>query len=415
MHSTEKAIVNKLMKNSAALMAIQLSNYALPFILIPYLTRVLGVELYGIYGFVLAIYAFSYVITDFGFGLSAVPALVNSAGDSLRKNEIISSIFVVKGALCVLVGLFLHIFLMVNDKYLSYDILIYASLLSVVGQAYQPVWYFQAIESMAYITLYTFISRIFYVVLVLFWVVSASDLMLLIVLNGLSQLMAAVIAVIIMIGKGYSFVIPSWVRLKDVVNLTGSYFISRLAVSLYTSFPALYFGMVSSSHQMAFYTAAEQIYKGCQSLFSPVAEALYPSMLKSRNLKLFGKILVIGVWISVFGVFVGFYLSEEVVKILFGSDYSQAVPVLDVFIIALAFNIPSVLLGYPLLGAMGFARFVNTSVVIAGLIQFMILIMLYFLDLISPISVSISIVLVECLVFILRGFWARKFIYVETA
>ena len=56
-----------LKKNIQSQYILQLAKYILPFITLPYLTRVLGADAYSIRVYVLSIMAIMQTITDFGF------------------------------------------------------------------------------------------------------------------------------------------------------------------------------------------------------------------------------------------------------------------------------------------------------------------------------------------------------------
>ena len=59
----------KLTENLIVLYAAYFVRYLLPLITIPYLARVLGVEMWGILAFILAYSSFAGLFIEFGFGL----------------------------------------------------------------------------------------------------------------------------------------------------------------------------------------------------------------------------------------------------------------------------------------------------------------------------------------------------------
>ncbi len=61
----------RLRDNIMALGVVQLSNYAIPLITLPYLTRVLGPEAYGKVAFAQVLMAYFILLTDYGFSWSA--------------------------------------------------------------------------------------------------------------------------------------------------------------------------------------------------------------------------------------------------------------------------------------------------------------------------------------------------------
>ena len=61
----------QLLSNTVMLYIMQFSTYLFSFITVPYLTRVLGVQLYGKIGVAVANMAYFQLLMDFGFLLSA--------------------------------------------------------------------------------------------------------------------------------------------------------------------------------------------------------------------------------------------------------------------------------------------------------------------------------------------------------
>lgn len=393
-----------LFSNTSALFAIQIANYILPFLLIPYLTRVLGVEGYGVVAFGLAMVQIAYVITDYGFSLSATYQIAKQQDNKLELRKIISAVMLCKLGLLLPATIALSLFILFQEKYAAYQTFFWLLLLPIIGQTFQPIWFFQGIERMTFITLYTVASRLLYLVLTVCWVTSQSDHHWVAIANGLSAIAAATIGIGAMLKLGYWPIWCGWAYVRKTFKESTEFFWSRAAVSTYTAGGAFFLGLVSSPTQVAYYSAAEQLYRGGQSLFSPVSQALYPHMAKHRNFPLFFKILKFVIALGLAGLVGGVLVGHWAIQFIFGPDFAPAYPVLVIFMITFTITAPSILLGYPFLGALGNSKAANVSVILAGLVQLMLLAACYFTGFHQAVHIAVTVLFVETFVLVYRAY-----------
>lgn len=397
-----------LFSNAGALFAIQIANYILPFLLIPYLTRVLGVSLYGVVAFGLAIVQIACIITDYGFSLSATYQIAKQSEDKPALRKIISAVMLCKAGLLIPVIMLLGLFIFVQDKYAEYQLFLWLLLLPIIGQTLQPIWFFQGIERMAFITLYTVLSRTLYLGLVIWLVSVPADHYWVAVANGVGSIVAAVIGIGMMLRLGYWPQWCGWNFVKQIFSESTEFFWSRAAVATYTAGGAIFLGLVSTPLQVAYYSAAEQLYKGAQSLFSPVSQALYPHMAKHRNFPLFFKILKSVIALGLVGLFSGVLVGHWAIQFIFGADFAPTYPILLVFMFTFTITAPSILLGYPFLGALGNSKAANMSVMCAGLVQLMLLAICYLIGFHQAMHIAMTVLLVEFLVLGYRAYYSAS-------
>lgn len=406
--SSKRDGAHKVLSNARALLIIQVANQLLPFLLVPYLTRTLGVDIYGVVAFGLALVQVACIVTDYGFNLSVTLNISQRRDDVTHVNRVIGAVYLSKTVLLFFVMLAVIAFALLNSKYAAHSTFLLVLCLPLVAQTFLPVWFFQGIEKMAYITVFTVISRIAYVLMVFAFVSDASDYVWLAIVNGVSQLLAVGLALMLMLKEGYR---PAWPGVRyaiDVTRKSTEFFLSRAAVSTYTAGGAVFLGLVSTPLQVGYYAAAEQLYRGAQSLFAPLSQALYPNMARTRNFTLLFRISRWATAICIFGVAFGVIFGKWIIVLLFGPAFSPTYTVLLVLLVTLAVNTPSVLLGYPLLGALGQARVANLSVLIAGVIQLVLLAICFASGLTQAFHVALTVLIVETIVLILRIYWGRR-------
>lgn len=394
--------------NAIFILIIQMANAVLPFVLAPYLTKVIGVEEYGVVAFGLAAVQMACIFTDYGFGLSAVYEISRSKNNREMLNNIVTAVYICKMLLFIPVAMLFSLIPYAQDGFFAYKEFIWILLFSVFFMSLQPVWFFQGIEKMKNVTICTLISRVIFILIVLLVVKDKSDIPLIAVANGVSLLISTILSGYLLWINKYKIHWCGWKFVSEVFNNSTGYFFSRISVACYGIGSTFYLGLVSTPLQVAYYSVAEQFYRGAIAIYNPVTQALYPYMARTRNVSFFKKVLVFAIVFSVAGVVFGFLVGDTLISLLFGVAYKDSLEIYNVFMVSLLIAIPSILLGYPFLGALGDAKAANKSVIIAGLIQAIILSFSYFLNYTSAIFVAYAVLGAEMTALLYRAGIAKK-------
>ena len=142
----------RLLENFLSLGALQIISYVIPLITLPYLARVLSVGNFGLVFFAFAFMQYFIILTDYGFGLSATREIAVNRHNKNNISNIFNSVTCIK-ALLLLVSFFTLLVSICFIPKLRTDWIVFIlSFFMVVVNAIYPVWFFQGMERMKYIT-----------------------------------------------------------------------------------------------------------------------------------------------------------------------------------------------------------------------------------------------------------------------
>ncbi|WP_370763590.1 flippase [Megamonas funiformis] len=408
------AKINKrLIENIISLFTIKGLEYILAFITFPYLVRVLQVENFGAVVFVQGIIQYFVLFTDYGFNLLGPKEIAQH--DSIKeRGKIFASIFCAK-LILLLISTIVFICMLIGAKYIKdIDIILYSVVyLMVIGNVIFPIWFFQGIQQMRYITIVNIIGRFFSVACIFYFVKAPSDY----ILAGLFQAIVPLIAGIcswIILWKKYRevFILPKFQSVKQVFIDAWEIFTSTIAINLYTASNIVFLGLLTNNTIVGYFSGAQKIIQNINQLISPVTQAIYPyvsktaSNSKNEALNFLRKIVLILGGGNFIGSILIFIFAEWIVDVLLGAGYEQSVLLLRIlaflpFIISL-----SNIFGIQTMLVFGMKKQFNKVLLSAAIVNTVIVLpMIYFYQ---AIGVSVSMMITETFVTLSMYYILRK-------
>jgi PST family polysaccharide transporter len=274
-------------KNFSALMTLQLGNTVLALIIMPYLINTLGISKYGLYSFAFAISMYLVIVTDYGFGFTGVKLISVNRNNLNKVSGIFHSIQIIKIIILLILLVIYSLAILFIETLSENKELFFLSFGILIGQTIIPIWFFQGMEKMKYITVINLSIRLISLILILVFVKQPEDINLAIASQAFGFLFAGVLSVFIAYAK--FDLKPSFPKKTDVFHLISSskdMFFSSLSLSLYKNFNLIFLGFLSTNTEVGIYSAAEKIIKAAHSLTAPLSQAIYPNMsLKFSELK----------------------------------------------------------------------------------------------------------------------------------
>jgi PST family polysaccharide transporter len=399
----------RLFANTRALVIMQAANYLIPIALLPYLTRTLGLELFGIYALSLAATQLAFVFTDYGLSLSGTYSISRRRNRPLFVRRFIGAALALKSAILTILVIAIAALIMWQTKYAAFRPYFLLMIVPIIAEAFVPTWIFHGLERISYITRVIILSRAINAVLVFALIRSPSEYLLLPWTLATAHFVAIAIGWRQLFKLGYAPTFPGLRFTTKVVRASTGYFLSRLAVATYTSVGSLFLGFMQSATQVALFSAAQQVYRALQGCVGMMSQALYPYMVRERDFTLLRNAAILATIGGILGVAFVYAFGQELVVIIFGHGFFDAYEILRIFVAAFAVATISIFLGYPLFGAIGRPDLANTSVILGGVAQLALLAAAFFAHKTSATFVAMCILAAEAFVLIIRLYLFYRF------
>lgn len=392
-----------LLKNTIMLYLLTFSTYILNLIVVPYQTRILGPEKFGLIGLATAIIAYVQLFVDFGFLLSATQEVASNQDNKKKLSEIFTAVTMNKLLLSVSAIVILLIVCMLIPRWNENILFIMLYCVSTVLSSQMPDYLYRGIEHMGSITVRTVLIRVFFTAMVLVFVKTPEDYILIPILqavgNGIA-LAATYIHLYVRLGiKFVSF------RMSDVfgsMKKSVPFFASRIAGTVYSVANTIILDFISGGAMTAFYTSADKLVSTARSGLSPISDSLYPYMIKNKDFKMVKKVLLLLEPIIIVGCVILFIWAEPICTWFFGAAYTYTAYALRALLPVVAITLPSYIFGFPVLSAMGLSKHANYSVILASAIHVVNLIILSALGIMNIITLGIATSVAEFVVLAYR-------------
>lgn len=380
------------------------TSYLFSFISLPYLTRVFGPEVYGKIGFGTAFYNYVYLIVDFGFILSATAEIAEAKGDVKKISRTMTSASLAKIVLIALCGVVLTILCMVSRQFGGDPLLYFFYLLYAGANALIPDFVYRGLEDMKMVTVSTLIVKSVFLAGVFVFVKDSSKYLLVPLLYFFGAALSDAVLLVHLFRK-YEIKVCK-VSAKDValsMRESSLYFVSRIASTFYSSLNTMVLGFIApGSVELGQFTACNNTVNAGKSISSPVADSMFPYMIRTKNYRLLFKVILMGEVVLVPVCAMAGMLAPDLCELLFGYGYRESGVLLRVLIALVPIALASYLLGFPALSPMGKAGVANSSVVAGAVAQVVMLAFLYLTGRLNALAVCVATVVAECIVLAIR-------------
>ena len=257
---------------------------------------------------------------------------------------------------------------------------------------------------MTAITIRTVIIKVFFAAAMLIFLKRPDQVWIIPLLNIIGNGIAMIVAYI-HVNKQFGIKFAA-VKVKEVFGemwRSSTFFFSRIATTAYTALNTIILDIITQSGaQTGYYTSANKLITAGKNGLSPIADSMYPYMAKNKDFKLVKKVLLVFEPVIFLFCAVVFIFAEPLCGWFFGADFAQAGLVLRAMLPVGVIVLPSYILGFPTLTAMGISKHANYSTIVGSVFHITVLSILFFTDNLGMISLAASVSVTEAVILLYR-------------
>jgi PST family polysaccharide transporter len=337
----------RLYVNFFSLSLLQGVNYLLPLITFPYIVRVIGAEKYGLLAFANATITYFMILTDYGFNLSATRKIAIHRNDQEKIVEIFSTVLSIQIVLMLISFLMMTIIIFGLKSFRNDWVIYFFTFGIVLGQVFFPIWFFQGMEQMKYITLLNLLTKSIFTISIFVFVTQENDFYKIPMLNSIGTVFTGAVT-IALINKKFDIHFKLQPFNKMLIELKDGWYIftSRVFVSLYTTTNIFLLGIMTNNLVVGYYSIADRIISISCRVFSILNQTVYPYMsrLKENNfeafISFFLRLIKLIVCLSLFLFLVLYLCEDQILDFLIKDEIDKCISSIYIILLFTVFTNP---------------------------------------------------------------------------
>ncbi len=385
------------------------SNIAFPFIVFPYVSRVLGPTGIGESQFVLSFARYFTMIAAIGIPVYGVREITKVRGNPVMLSKVFKELLWLSVFASVACFAIYIIFIVSIDQFHAFIELSWIAGLQILLSFTAIEWFFYGKEQFKVIAVRSVLVKMISTVLIFWFVQTAADVFVYLFISVIAILglqLWNLVDVVKMIG-----VSTAPLDMKQHFKPLGFIFATSIFTSVYTAFDTTLLGLMDDTEQVGFYATAIRIAKMGIPLVSSVSIVMIPKVVQSFmdakfDDKYIQKSFAFIIDLSIPMMFGVFLLAPEWVLLLAGSKFEPAIFALQLLSpLTLLVGLNN-LFGTQVLASCGYERLLFYAVLIGTVISLVLSIL--FIPSLHHVGSAIAMLATEVVVTLVTFFWVRQ-------
>lgn len=392
--------------NFSYLSILQVLNLLIPLITYPYLISIFKQELYGYIVFSQVIASYFAIFIAFGFSTVGIKEISINRNNTNKISEIVSSISLIKSFFLIVSFLVCLGIVMVVD--VPFKWLYILSFWSCIGNVIFPVWFFQGIEQMKYITFISVINKLLVLLLIFIFIKTQTDIYLYPLINLFGTLASGGISFYLIYQKGIRLHLQPFATLLGYLRESYHFFITDVFTQVYTNTAKTITGIFLGMREVAYYDLAEKIINIFKIPQTIIVQTLFPRISIEKNIRFIKKVFLGCIVFSLITYLILFLGSEYFVSFLSKGNMPEATHVVRILGLVIVCIAVSSSICFFLMIPFGFKKVFTRLIVFCSLTYIIFVGIFHYTLSINLYTLCISVVLVEFLIALFSLFFIYK-------
>ena len=344
----KKHRIKSIKVNAALNVMKQLCKVVFPLITMPYVTRVLQTSGYGKYNFGSSIVSYFILLAGLGINDYAIREGARVRSDKKKFQTFTDEVFTINVLSTIVSYAILFVLLLFSKKLLDYRLLIIVQSIPIILNTVGCDWINSVYEDFLYITIRYIAMQILSIVLLFALVRTADDYVMYALVTTIASAGGDILNVFY-VRRYVHLRVTKKLNLKQHIKPIMMLFFNTIASTIYVNSDTTMLGYLQNENAVGIYGLATKIYLVIKQLLNAIVMVALPRLSaylgsgdeeKYRALtnKIFSTVCTLVVP-AVFGMFM---LSEQIVVIIGGAEYTSGVIALKILSFALFFSVLSV-------------------------------------------------------------------------
>lgn len=324
--------------NVASLFSVQIANFLLPLLTVPYVVRIIGPDKLGLLNFSQAYVAYFSLLINYGFDMAAVRSIAANREDKAATNRIFSQVMAGKTLLWVLSTVVFAVVSLASPEFRGHLFLHVCTYLVCIGTVLSPFWLYQAMEDLGRVAIFNLAVKLIFSLSVLLLIRKADDYIYQNLAISVSQVLISIAALYVAMRRfGLKFTWPTGAELRNRFKEDRTLFFSSVMITLYASSNVFFLGLISLPYNVGIYSAGTRLESMAESFVGlALNQAFFPIVAQAfgqgreQGLRMVRNTFF-PLFILMAAVSVGLWLVAPLfIKLLYGAKFQEAVKILRI-------------------------------------------------------------------------------------